>query len=344
MRYRLLYLGGSSRKMTLPVLRKVRDLVNAGAVVAGDRPVGSPSLADNAAEFNAIADEIWGSAPKKGKVLAGGNPNQALAAIGAAPDFDCQQRDVMFVHRHLPDGDLYFLSNRTDQPLKLAANFRVSEKRPELWHADTGQVEPVSYQLANGRTSVPLQLGGNEAVYVVFRQASTGQGATVPAAEDKRLTKLEGPWDLSFAPNLGAPEKVSLAQLASWTENADPGVKYYSGTATYTKALDIPAAWVNGGHRLTLDLGEVHELAEVSLNGHPLGIAWHPPYRVDISTAVKPGANTLEVKVTNLWVNRLIGDQQPGAKKVTFTVMSTYKADAPLKPSGLLGPVQLLSK
>jgi hypothetical protein len=344
MRYRLLYLGGSSRKMTLPVLRKLRDLVSAGAVVAGDRPEGSPSLADNAAEFNAIADEIWGSAPKKGKVLAGGNPNQALAAIGVAPDFDCQQRDVMFVHRHLLDGDLYFLSNRTDQPLKLAVNFRVIGKRPELWHADTGQVEPVSYQLGNGRTSVPLQLGGNESVYVVFRQASTGQEATVPAAEEKRLTTLEGPWALSFAPNLGAPEKVSLSQLASWTENADAGVKYYSGTATYTKTVDIPVAWVNGGHPLTLDLGEVHELAEVLLNGHPLGIAWHPPYRLDVTSAVKPGANTLEVKVTNLWVNRLIGDQQPGAKKVTFTVMSTYKADAPLKPSGLLGPVQLLSK
>jgi hypothetical protein len=91
-----------------------------------------------------------------------------------------------------------------------------------------------------------------------------------------------------------------------------------------------------------LDLGDVRELAEVSINGRPLGIAWHPPYRVDVTEAVKPGENTLEVKVTNLWVNRLIGDQQPGAKKYTFTVMPTYKADAPLRPSGLLGPVRLL--
>jgi len=116
-------------------------------------------------------------------------------------------------------------------------------------------------------------------------------------------------------------------------------VKYFSGAATYRKTFEVPAAWLNGRHPLMLNLGEVRELAEVSLNGRSLGITWHPPYKVDMASAVKSGANTLEIKVTNLWVNRLIGDQQHGAIKYIFTVLPTYKADAPLHPSGLLGPV-----
>jgi hypothetical protein len=129
-------------------------------------------------------------------------------------------------------------------------------------------------------------------------------------------------------------------KLASWSESADPGVKYYSGTVTYHKTLDVPAAWTQPGGQLILDLGDVRELAE-AVNGHPLGITWHAPFRVDVIAALRPGKNELVVKVTNLWVNRLNGDQQPGATKITFTTMNTYKADAPLLPSGLLGPVTI---
>jgi hypothetical protein len=344
MHYRLLYLGGSSGKMTLPVLRKIRDLVNAGAVVVGDRPTGSPSLADDAAEFAAIAGELWGKSNGTGRVIQGAGVNQALASLGVAPDFDSGPagHDVMFVHRRLADGDVYFLSNRTEREQNIDGVFRVSGKRPELWHADTGQTEPVSYRAESGRTKVPLQLAANESVFVVFRQAASEQAVTVPARRETPVATLSGAWNVRFAPDLGAPEQTTLAQLASWSENADPSVKYYSGTATYNKTIDISADWLKTGERLTLDLGDVRELAEVSVNGRPLGIVWHPPYKVDVTEAIRLGANTLEVKVTNLWVNRLIGDQQPGAKKYTFTVMPTYKADAPLRPSGLLGPVRLL--
>lgn len=343
MRYRLLYLGGSSRRMTLPVLRRIRDLVNSGAVVAGTRPIGSPSLADDAAEFNAIADDLWSKRSRKGRVISGNDVNQALGMIGAVRDFDYNnpggERDVMFVHRRLADGELYFLSNRTARPQNIQATFRVTGKLAELWHADTAVSEPVSYRIENGRTTVPLQLGANESVFVVFRKPASTNSVSVPPRSETTLATLDGAWQVQFAPSGGAPDQIRFDRLASWTENTNAGVKYYSGTATYRKTMDVPAAWLTAGQRITLDLGDVRELAEVAVNGRSLGIAWHPPYRIDVTSALRPGTNTLDIKVTNLWVNRLIGDQQPGAAKVTFTVMPTYKADAPLRPSGLLGPV-----
>jgi hypothetical protein len=342
MHYRVLYLGGSSGRMTLPVLRRIRELVNAGAVVAGERPTGSPSLADNASEDAAIIEELWGSG---GKVLRGVDANQALASLHVARDFDSRgsgAEEIMFVHRRVADGEIYYLDNRTERAQDLNASFRVAGKRPELWHADSGRIEPVSYRVEDGRTTVPLHLDANESVFVVFRQPASTPAATVPPRRETPLATVPGPWKIRFAPNLGAPQEVTLDRLASWTENAEPGVKYFSGAATYTKTIDVPTAWLNGGQHLSLNLGEVRELAEVSINGRSLGIVWHPPYQIDVTDALKAGPNTLEIKVINLWVNRLIGDQQPGAKKYTFTVMPTYKADAPLRPSGLLGPVTIL--
>ena len=129
----------------------------------------------------------------------------------------------------------------------------------------------------------------------------------------------------------------------SWSTHADAGVKYFSGTATYTKTIQADAAWFGPGDHQWLDLGDVQSLAEVSVNGANLGIVWKKPFRVDMTSAAKPGANLVEVKVTNLWVNRMIGDRQPGAAaQYTFTRPVFYKASSPLLPSGLLGPVRVL--
>src|SRR5262249_18794203 len=134
-----------------------------------------------------------------------------------------------------------------------------------------------------------------------------------------------------------------LDKLIAWSESADPGVKYFSGTGTYTRTINAPADWFASGARLWLDLGDVKNLAEVLINGKQLGIVWKRPFRVDVTEALKTGANAVEIKVTNLWVNRLIGDQQPNVtRKYTYTTMPFYRADSPLLPSGLLGPVQLL--
>ena len=139
---------------------------------------------------------------------------------------------------------------------------------------------------------------------------------------------------------LAAPAAIEQGRPGSLADSTDPQVKYFSGTSVYRTTFALPAG-VKPGAALKLDLGRVGDVAEVIVNGKPAGIAWKPPYEVDVGPLVVAGANTVEVRVANLWVNRLIGDAQPGAAKVTFTAAPTYKADAPLRPSGLIGPVTL---
>ena len=141
---------------------------------------------------------------------------------------------------------------------------------------------------------------------------------------------------------MGAPDRLRLDALASWTTHATSGVKYFSGTATYIKDMQAPPAWFRPGARVVLDLGKVKEIAEVTVNGKAVGLAWRAPFRVDVTDALKPGANHLEVKVTNLWANRMIGDVQPGVEKpYTFSLFKPYTKDSPLLESGLLGPVSV---
>jgi hypothetical protein len=163
-----------------------------------------------------------------------------------------------------------------------------------------------------------------------------------PKTTESKIASLEGAWKLSFQPGRGAPASINMDSLASWTDNSDAGVKYFSGVGTYTKTVQAPSSWFKKGSQLWIDLGDVKNLAEVTVNGKSLGVVWHTPYRVDATSALKPGANEVTVKVINAWVNRLIGDEQPGATKITFADVKPYKANSPLLPSGLLGPVEVL--
>jgi hypothetical protein len=352
MRYRVLALDPHSQHMSLPVLRKIRDLVQSGAIVAGPKPTDTPSLSDDPKEFQSLADQIWGSGTGersfgKGRVYAGLKVADVLATMQVSPDFEYSKlprdTEVLFVHRKLSDGNLYYVDNRRDQNEDLEATFRVTGKEAEIWHPDTGAIEPASFRIAGGRTTVPLHLDPWGTVFVVFRHAAKTPSRTLPKISDSSIATVEGPWDLSFQADRGAPAKITLDRLASWSDSADEGVKYFSGTGTYTKTIQAPGDWFKPGTRLSIDLGEVKNLAEVSVNGKPLGIVWKTPYRVDVTEVMKAGANTVEIKVTNPWVNRIIGDRQPNVTKTyTFTSPKYYKADSKLVPSGLLGPVQII--
>jgi len=335
MSYRLLALDPSTEFMTLPVLRSIRDLVKGGAVLVGARPVGTPSLSDDAAEFEAIATELWGGGTGKravgaGAVHAGRSIAEALSAMGVAPDFHYAKprsdTRLMFVHRALPDGDVYWVNNRHDRVERVDATFRVDGRAPELWHPVTGAMEPASYRIADGRTTVPLKLEPNGAVFVVFREKASVSARNLPQPRERPLGSVDGPWGVRFQPDRGAPANATFDRLSPWNESADPGVKYFSGTATYEKTIQAPVAWFEDGGELWLDLGEVKNLAEVRVNGESLGIVWTEPFRVNVSKALRPGENKLEIRVTNLWVNAF------------------YQADSPLLPSGLLGPVRVVSR
>ena len=153
-----------------------------------------------------------------------------------------------------------------------------------------------------------------------------------------------GPWGVHFDPRWGGPATTTFDSLVDWTQRPEPGIKYYSGTAEYDKTIEVPADWVRPGRVVTLDLGDLESLAKVTLNGHDLGCLWSPPYRVDVTGILRSGPNTLLIKVTDTWVNRLIGDDGlPSSQRFTSTTRSFYSANSPLIPSGLFGPVTLVA-
>jgi hypothetical protein len=231
------------------------------------------------------------------------------------------------------------------------ARFRVAGREVEIWHPDSGKIEPASYRITGDRTIVPLRLAGHESVFVVFRR-SAGQNdwVTAPAKTPAALATLDENWEVRFEANLGAPPNLHLAKLVPWSAQPDDGVKYFSGTATYTKSIQAPREWFRDGAALTLDLGRVGDLAEVTINGRSLGLLWHPPYELDVSGALRPGDNVIEIKVTNEWTNRLTGDRVMPADKRVLGEASVLPAGArpppaqPLPESGLIGPVRLLSR
>ena len=226
----------------------------------------------------------------------------------------------------------------------------------------------------------PVEMNGGQAGLLIWEEGGyelRGHGGRTASFQIKGLgspAPVKGPWRVTFPPGLGAPAEVTLPELVSLHRHPEPGVRYFSGTASYHNRLRVESAWLGDGKRLFLDLGRVEVMAEVRINGRSLGILWKPPFRLDITEAAKPGDNRLEILVTNLWVNRLIGDEQlppendygeaggapmgggairrlpewylqgrpkPPGGRVTFTTWKHHTKDSPLLESGLLGPVVL---
>ena len=347
--YKFLALDSNCRYMTLPVLRKISALVKAGAIIVGDKPGSTPSLSDDQNDFMAIANELW---PKEkgenaignGKVYAGYSIAEVLGLLKIGPDFSYTRphddTELLFVHHELNDIDIYWINNRNNRTETAKAVFRVDKRVPEIWHPETGEIEDASYSISDGRTEIPLRLDPEDAIFVVFRKRAVKTSVTVARPVENHLALIDGPWDLNFQPGRGAPSGIVADKLTSWSQNSDPGIKYFSGTGTYTKVIQAPAGWFKEDQQLWLDLGDVKNLAEVIVNGKSQGIVWKMPFRVNLTGQIKQGENRLEVKITNLWVNRLIGDQQPGVtKKITYTSEPYYSAGSTLMPAGLMGPV-----
>jgi hypothetical protein len=182
--------------------------------------------------------------------------------------------------------------------------------------------------------------------------SSSGKSAETTVNNLPAALTLAGPWRVAFPAHMDVPAEIELPTLASWTEHANAAIRYFSGTATYDHDVTLAADRFGAGRRQFLELGRVEVIAEVSVNGHALGVSWLPPYRVDVTEFVHPGANRISVRVTNLWRNRLLGDRKypdgyPGGPRPKefqseVTSAAALKLDDPLQPSGLLGPVRLL--
>jgi hypothetical protein len=212
---------------------------------------------------------------------------------------------------------------------------RVERDGQEVFPKMGAGVAPFTAEMKNGAVTLRAEQGG---AYVA--EDADGRRHAADVAEPAVL-KVERPWTVAFTPGWGAPAQVRMEKLASWTESAEEGVRHFSGTAAYTTEFEMPAKLPVGAN-VVLDLGEVRETARVTVNGKELGVLWKRPFTIDVTSAVMPGKNTLKVQVTNLWPNRIIGDQSlPEGKRFTHTNITKFTADSPLMPSGLLGPVSV---
>lgn len=386
--------------MSLALARTVKRLVSEGAVIMGTRPERSTELADREAadaEVARIGREVWGEQPipenalrayGKGRVMGHRSLNAALVSLGAVEDLVMEPGSafarVRFARRSGPEADLYFLAhnNAAEPAVEFTGVFGTTAGRPELWDPLRGTrraLPEFSPDAKAGVTRVPLRLEPGESVFVVFPRQ-----ATVPAALGRNfvapspLREVAGPWRVSFAGARadGSAASATLEKLSDWSTATDPDIKYFSGTATYTTEFALSASEASAP--LSLDLGRVEVIARVKLNGRDLGVVWAAPWRIALAGA-RAGRNTLEIEVTNLWANRLIGDEQLPAdiewgkpqrglqrkdpigaaiaawpdwfvknqprtsQRRTLTSWRHFEKDSPLAPSGLLGPVSILT-
>ena len=303
-RYELLYLGGTSDRMTMATLARIADLVAAGATVVGHPPRCSPSASDDPREFANAVTALW-EAPRVHTV--------DLAEVLGEPDWVAPGLDL--VHRTLPDSDVYFVRNPTSRPVSIVCSLRAVAPGAEWWDAAAGTRTTANATVADGRTTVELQLDAYGTGFVVLREA--------------RMTNSVSPTE-------------SLLQIDEWHTSPpdDPG---FSGTATWSTDIVAPLDWFDGRH-VSLRLDGVHDLAEVAVNGHRAGIAWTEPFEVDITRQLEPGVNRLDVAVTNPWANRLIADAADPDSASTQLTSPVYSADAPRHPWGLRGTATVLCR
>jgi hypothetical protein len=285
------------------------------------------------------------------------------------------ENPIEWLHRSTGDAEIYFLSNQKNiidhgasleiwerrykafaineaekDTACIDVGFRVTQKQPELWDAtnDTRRDLP-AFREEKGRTIVPLELPPSGSCFVVFRKTRPSHSKQIDSKNFPAMRKtaeIAGPWSVVFDPKWGGPAQITFKTLDDWTARPEPGIKYYSGRATYKTVFDAAETIRTPGNRVYLDLGSLRSIAEVRLNGTDLGVLWCPPWRVDITGQLKPTGNLLEIDIVNLWANRVIGDAVlPKAKRVTWTSLSdtimALKPDSRLVPSGLRGPVLL---
>jgi hypothetical protein len=362
--------GTAYRVLVLPpletmrpaMIEKLSELVEAGAVIVGHPPKTSPSLqnypeADK--RVKELSDKMWGDAAGvkrrdygKGIIFQDVTLPEVFAALKVIPDCGLGEKDnVLYSHRTLPDGaDVYFVFNQTDDAYSFSPVFREGKGRqPELWDPVQGVMRKLpAYENQGDATLVPLRLEKHESVFIVFREKGNPQSKDLAANFPgmQTVTELNSAWEASFnsdAIHRGPSEPVVFTELSDWKTNADPRIKFYSGTAIYKNKFTIPANAAS--QDLYLDLGSVGMLAKVKVNGQYVGGVWTAPYRINISKQAKAGENQLEIEVVNTWVNRLIGDRQfPEQERITSSRYTRLDKESQMQSSGLMGPVKVVSE
>lgn len=346
--------GTSYRVLVLPpvetmrpeLLEKIERMVSDGAILLGQPPRRSPSMQNYPAadaEVERMARSMWGGCFDtkgandygKGRIYNGCSLEEIFAEIDLEPDFRVESgAPLLYNHRSMMGAEIYFVSNQSGAAVDATPEFRVDPAlAPERWSPVDGSITSLlQFEATATGIRMPLHLEPLESCFIVFR----GKGS--PEAGDNNPTpasavEISEPWHVAFNGKLSSPAPIEMASPADLAQNADPEIRYFSGTITYTTEFDLDDA---SAARVLLNLGRVESMAKVYVNDRYAGGAWCPPYKVDITQCVKKGRNTLRVEVVNKWVNRIVGDMQlpPEQRKISLLV-NPYDASTPLPPSGL---------
>ena len=367
MRYQVLVLPDYEH-ICIDVLNKIRKLVKQGATIVGStRPIRTNSLTgypDADRQVETITAKFWpmsdsernetGRSFGRGRVYTDMTCRQVLAGMGVKQDFTVLRGGTQegpfridYIHRRSDNADTYFVCNSAKELKNITCRFRDADGRAEVWYPVTGEICSANMTGRNGDGScdIALELPAYGSVFVVFRRdgLSPNKKSELFANASAKKTPVDGKWTVEFQPERGAPKSAQFDELADWTTSNVDGIKYFSGTATYSLKFDMPG---DADKDYWLDLGEVCVVADVSIDARDLGTAWTYPFRVKVPADIlTKGSHTLEVKVTNVWNNRLVGDNFLDEKdRITRTNMhGKFNKKTPLVKSGLLGPVNLVS-
>lgn len=297
------------------------------------------------------------------------------------PTLTTDAGQFQWTHRKDGEADIFFISNPSDTAITATINIDRNHLLPELWMPETGEQRIASHwQQENGKTLIRFPLEEHQSLFIILRKHTEGQGTglTLHAKNTIATIHLNGQWTLQFPEGWDAPANIKLDSLMPWNEHTHPGIRYFSGTATYSKTFRLKHIDKNAHY--ILDLGRVKNLAQVTLNGFPVSHLWKSPFHCDISPYIKKGDNFLQIAVTNLWPNRMIGDEQypddiewdddftydyaqgkptvgrfmkripewlqtgsprPEQRRKTVVSFKFFHKDSPLLPSGLLGPATI---
>lgn len=344
--YSLLWLPDVPR-MLPQTLEKIYSLIQQGAIVVGEAPIGLATLSGGESakvRFDAAVKKIWGTAQKgvrkngKGYIISGITLDDGLASLKLKPDVT--GGDALWQHRRTEGADWYFVSAPRGKGFSGELSLRI-RGTAELWDPVTGAVTAVENRIVNDRTFVKLDLLKSNSCFIVFKK----DGATPLASKalnDKNINsvKISDAWNLSFPDGWGAPDSIRLSDLKPWKDlDISPEGKAFAGTATYRTTFNVDNN--SSQAEYVLDLGAVDMVASVTVNGKKAGTLLAPPYRLNLKDLVKTGQNSLSVQVTSTWFNRLVFDAgQSEDKRKTWTISGPDK-NAPLRISGLLGPVTI---
>ena len=304
-------------------------------------------------EVRELAVKLWGNANEKVRSCGSGKIYSEKAFLedvfkdmNLAPDFALDKASeklpVLFIHRHLKEGEIYFVSNQSGEKINIKPSFRISGLQPELWNPLTGEVRLLpEFTEKEGSMEVPLELQALESAFIIFRNPIGNLIGDAPNYPQKNsLVTVETAWSVSFEKGKRGPESpVIMEKLYDLTTSSNDSIRFFSGEVSYNTTVAVDK--VPEGETY-LDLGKVMVLAKVKVNGKEAGGVWTSPYRVNISDCIREGENTIEITVVNNWMNRLIGDARiPEDQRQTWTNINPWNADSPLQSSGLLGPVEI---